>query len=56
MLDSTVVALALPTIERDLRASADGIQWIFKGYLQEEAHAGADEDPPGPLFPESTWR
>jgi EmrB/QacA subfamily drug resistance transporter len=33
MLDSTVVALALPTIERDLRASADNVQWVLNGYL-----------------------
>jgi EmrB/QacA subfamily drug resistance transporter len=33
MLDSTVVALALPTIERDLHASADSVQWVLNGYL-----------------------
>jgi EmrB/QacA subfamily drug resistance transporter len=33
MLDSTVVALALPTIERDLDASADNVQWVLNGYL-----------------------
>ena len=33
MLDSTVVALALPTIERDLGASRDNIQWVLNGYL-----------------------
>jgi EmrB/QacA subfamily drug resistance transporter len=33
MLDSTVVALALPTIERELHASADNIQWVLNGYL-----------------------
>jgi EmrB/QacA subfamily drug resistance transporter len=33
MLDSTVVALALPTIERDLGASADSVQWVLNGYL-----------------------
>jgi EmrB/QacA subfamily drug resistance transporter len=33
MLDSTVVALALPTIEKDLHASADNIQWVLNGYL-----------------------
>ena len=33
MLDSTVVALALPTIEKDLHASADNVQWILNGYL-----------------------
>ena len=33
MLDSTVVALALPTIQRDLYASADNVQWVLNGYL-----------------------
>ena len=33
MLDSTVVALALPTIEKDLHASADNVQWVLNGYL-----------------------
>jgi EmrB/QacA subfamily drug resistance transporter len=33
MLDSTVVALALPTIERDLHASADNVQWVLNAYL-----------------------
>jgi EmrB/QacA subfamily drug resistance transporter len=33
MLDSTVVALALPTIERDLHASRDNVQWVLNGYL-----------------------
>ena len=33
MLDSTVVALALPTIRRDLHASADNVQWVLNGYL-----------------------
>ena len=33
MLDSTVVALALPTIERDLGASRDAVQWVLNGYL-----------------------
>jgi EmrB/QacA subfamily drug resistance transporter len=33
MLDSTVVALALPTIEHDLHASADNVQWVLNGYL-----------------------
>jgi EmrB/QacA subfamily drug resistance transporter len=33
MLDSTVVALALPTIERELNASADNVQWVLNGYL-----------------------
>ncbi len=33
MLDSTVVALALPTIEKELHASADDVQWVLNGYL-----------------------
>ena len=33
MLDSTVVALALPTIERDLHASRDNVQWVLNAYL-----------------------
>ncbi len=33
MLDSTVVALALPTIERELHASRDNVQWVLNGYL-----------------------
>jgi MFS family permease len=33
MLDSTVVALALPTIEKDLDASRDNVQRILNGYL-----------------------
>ena len=33
MLDSTVVALALTEIERDLDASAAGLQWVMNGYL-----------------------
>jgi EmrB/QacA subfamily drug resistance transporter len=33
MLDSTVVALALPTIQKDLHASADNVQWVLNGYL-----------------------
>src|ERR671936_1339791 len=33
MLDSTVVALALPTIERELHASPDNVQWVLNGYL-----------------------
>jgi EmrB/QacA subfamily drug resistance transporter len=33
MLDSTVVALALPSIERDLGASRAEVQWILNGYL-----------------------
>ncbi len=33
MLDSTVVALALPTIRSDLDASRATLQWILNGYL-----------------------
>jgi EmrB/QacA subfamily drug resistance transporter len=33
MLDSTVVTLALPTIQRDLDASAIGLQWMLNAYL-----------------------
>src|SRR5215212_4251074 len=33
MLDSTIVALALPEIEHDLHASARGVQWVMNGYL-----------------------
>ena len=33
MLDSTVVALALPAIRHDLDASAEGLQWVMNGYL-----------------------
>ncbi len=33
MLDSTVVALALPSIRRDLGASDEGLQWAMNGYL-----------------------
>jgi EmrB/QacA subfamily drug resistance transporter len=33
MLDSTVVALALPSIGRDLDASRSELQWILNGYL-----------------------
>src|ERR671937_500442 len=33
MLDSTVVALALPTIETELHATADNVQWVLNGYL-----------------------
>ena len=33
MLDSTVVALALPTIESDLGATRDSVQWVLNGYL-----------------------
>jgi EmrB/QacA subfamily drug resistance transporter len=33
MLDSTVVALALPSIRDDVGASATGLQWVMNGYL-----------------------
>jgi len=33
MLDSTVVALALPTVEKELHASRDNVQWVLNGYL-----------------------
>ncbi len=33
MLDSTVVALALPSIRHDVAASAEGLQWMMNGYL-----------------------
>ncbi len=33
MLDSTVVALALPSIRHDVGASAEGLQWVMNGYL-----------------------
>ncbi len=33
MLDSTVVALALPSIRRDVGASSAGLQWVMNGYL-----------------------
>jgi EmrB/QacA subfamily drug resistance transporter len=33
MLDSTVVALALPSIRTDIGASSTGLQWIMNGYL-----------------------
>jgi EmrB/QacA subfamily drug resistance transporter len=33
MLDSTVVALALPSIRHDVGASASGLQWVMNGYL-----------------------
>jgi len=33
MLDSTVVALALPSIRHDIDASAEGLQWAMNGYL-----------------------
>src|SRR5215468_7171287 len=33
MLDTTVVSVALPTIERDLGVSQTGVQWIVNAYL-----------------------
>jgi EmrB/QacA subfamily drug resistance transporter len=33
MLDSTVVSLALPAIQRDLDASASALQWVMNAYL-----------------------
>ena len=33
MLDSTVVALALPSIQRELDASASELQWVQNAYL-----------------------
>lgn len=33
MLDSTVVALALPVIHHDLGASSEALQWMMNGYL-----------------------
>ena len=33
MLDSTVVALALPSIRHDVGATSAGLQWIMNGYL-----------------------
>jgi EmrB/QacA subfamily drug resistance transporter len=33
MLDSTVVALALPSIRDDVDASSAGLQWVMNGYL-----------------------
>jgi EmrB/QacA subfamily drug resistance transporter len=33
MLDSTVVALALPSIREDVGAGSAGLQWVMNGYL-----------------------
>jgi EmrB/QacA subfamily drug resistance transporter len=33
ILDSTVVALALPAIRHDVGASSEGLQWVMNGYL-----------------------
>jgi MFS family permease len=32
-LDDTVVNVALPAIDRDLRAGLAGLQWIVDGYI-----------------------
>ncbi len=36
MLDSTVVALALPSIASDLDASRESLRWVLNGYLLSE--------------------
>ncbi|MFR9674843.1 MFS transporter [Streptomyces sp. TR06-5] len=33
LLDSTVISLALPTVQRDLNAGVEGLQWIVDGYI-----------------------
>ena len=33
MLDSTIIGLALPAIQRELDASPSGLQWVMNGYL-----------------------
>src|SRR5262245_64837596 len=33
MLDSTVVALALPSIREDVGATSAGLQWVMNAYL-----------------------
>jgi EmrB/QacA subfamily drug resistance transporter len=33
MLDSTIVGLALPAIQRELDASSSALQWVMNGYL-----------------------
>ncbi len=33
MLDSTVVALALPSVRHDVGATSAGLQWVMNGYL-----------------------
>jgi DHA2 family methylenomycin A resistance protein-like MFS transporter len=33
LLDSTVISLALPTVQRDLHAGVGGLQWIVDGYI-----------------------
>ena len=32
-LDSTVINVALPSIDRDLKAGLSGLQWIVDGYV-----------------------
>jgi EmrB/QacA subfamily drug resistance transporter len=32
-IDQTIVAIAIPTIQKDLSLSATGVQWIVNGYL-----------------------
>ncbi|MBZ4016091.1 MFS transporter [Streptomyces purpurogeneiscleroticus] len=33
LLDSTVISLALPTLQRDLHTNVAGLQWIVDGYI-----------------------
>jgi hypothetical protein len=33
LLDETVVGVALPTIQRDLHLSQNGLQWVVNAYL-----------------------
>jgi MFS family permease len=33
LIDETVVAVALPTIQRDLHMSPSGVQWVINSYL-----------------------
>ena len=32
-IDQTIVAIAIPTLQKDLDLSATGVQWIINGYL-----------------------
>src|SRR6187397_1157104 len=32
-IDQTIVAIAIPTLQKDLSLSATGTQWIINGYL-----------------------
>jgi MFS family permease len=43
MLDSTVVALALPSIRDDVGASSQGLQWVMNGFTWTFVR---DVDPP----------